>query len=136
MNERAKLNHEDNGATHEKHSIKLIPWLTAGGLLLGFLAGTFNPVEVPLSYTRYLSVALLACLDSVLGGWRAAIEKKFNNMIFVSGFFTNALLAVLLVYMGDKLAVDLYLAAVVAFGVRLFNNLAIIRRLLIERLHK
>ncbi|MDA8229457.1 MAG: small basic family protein, partial [Desulfitobacterium hafniense] len=34
----------------------------------------------------------------------------------------------LLAYVGDRIGVDLYLAAVVAFGVRLFQNLAIIRR--------
>lgn len=120
----------------KKPEIKVVPWLIAAGLLAGFVAGTFNPVEIPVSYVRYISVAILACLDSVLGGWRAAIEKKFNNLVFVTGFFTNALLAILLALIGDKLAMDLYLAAVVVFGGRMFNNLALIRRSLIERLHK
>lgn len=122
--------------TIKKPEIKVVPWLIVAGLLAGFVAGTFNPVEIPVSYVRYISVAILACLDSVLGGWRAAIEKKFNNLVFVTGFFTNALLAILLALIGDKLAMDLYLAAVVVFGGRMFNNLALIRRSLIERLHK
>lgn len=120
----------------KKPEMKIVPWLIVAGLLVGFVAGTYNPVEFPVSYVRYISVAILACLDSVLGGLRAAVEKKFNNVVFVSGFFTNALLAMLLAYIGDKLAVDLYLAAVVVFGGRMFNNLAIVRRALVERLHK
>lgn len=116
--------------------MKSIPWLIVAGLLAGFLVGTYNPVVIPVAYVRYISLALLACLDSVLGGLRAGIEKKFNNLVFVTGFFANALLAALLAYLGDRLAVDLYLAAVVVFGVRLFNNLATIRHILIERLHK
>ena len=90
--------------TIKKPEIKAVPWLIVAGLLAGFVAGTFNPVEIPVSYVRYISVAILACLDSVLGGWRAAIEKKFNNLVFVTGFFTNALLAILLAYIGEKVS--------------------------------
>ena len=52
---------------------------------------------------------------------------------FISGLLTNMLLAGLLTFLGDRLGVDLYVAAVVAFGVRLFNNLGIIRRRLFFR---
>ena len=50
---------------------------------------------------------------------------------FLSGLVTNALLAAGLTFLGDRLGVELYYAAIVAFGVRLFNNLAIIRRRLL-----
>jgi small basic protein len=73
-------------------------------------------------------VAVLAALDSVFGGLRSVIEDKFDGNVLLTGFFTNAMLAALLAYMGDRLGVDLYMAAVFAFGVRLFQNLAIIRR--------
>jgi small basic protein len=43
----------------------------------------------------------------------------------------SALLAGLLTLIGDRLGVELYLAAIVAFGVWLFDNLARIRRRLI-----
>lgn len=43
-------------------------------------------------------------------------------------------MAALIVYIGDRIGVsELYLAAVVAFGVRLFNNLAIIRRIFFQK---
>jgi len=87
---------------------------------------------LPQDYAKYMSVAALAALDSVFGGIRAAMEEKFNHGIFVSGFFSNALLAAGLTFIGDRLGIDLYLAAVVAFGVRLFQNLAIIRRYILK----
>lgn len=108
-------------------------WLPILGLMLGLAIGWFSPFTVPVEYSKYLSVAILAALDSVLGGLRAAQEDHFDSTVFLTGFFTNILLAGLLAYIGDRIGVDLYLAAVVAFGVRLFNNLAIIRRHLLRK---
>ena len=48
--------------------------------------------------------------------------------VFISGFFVNAILAMLLTYLGEKLNVDIYLAAIIVFVGRMFNNLGIIRR--------
>lgn len=103
------------------------------GLVLGVLIGLFVPVTIPTEYSKYISIVFLAALDSVLGGIRARVEEKFDSVIFISGFLGNALLAGLLTYGGDRLGIDLYLAAIVTFGVRLFDNLAAIRRLVILR---
>lgn len=103
------------------------------GLIFGLLIGIIYPVTIPPAYAKYMSVALLASLDSVFGGLRSALEDKFDNMIFITGFFSNALLAALLVFMGDKLGLDLYFVALLAFGMRIFQNLAIIRRHFIKR---
>lgn len=108
-------------------------WLPILGLLIGMVLGWFSPFSVPVEYSKYLSVAILAALDSVFGGVRAAQENHFDSVIFLTGFFTNILLAGLLAYVGDLIGVDLFLAAVVAFGVRLFNNLAIIRRHMLKK---
>ena len=53
--------------------------------------------------------------------------------IFVSGFFGNAILSILLTYLGEKLNVDIYLAAIVVFVGRMFTNLSIIRRYYIDK---
>ncbi len=108
-------------------------WLPVLGLILGLAIGYLSPFSVPVDYAKYLSVAFLAALDSVLGGVRAAQEDHFDGKVFISGFFSNMLLAGFLAYVGDRIGVDLYLAAVVAFGVRLFQNLAIIRRHFIRK---
>ncbi|KXG75012.1 hypothetical protein AN619_19820 [Thermotalea metallivorans] len=102
------------------------------GLLIGVLLGMYLPITYPTSYSLYMSVAILAALDSVFGAIRAHMEKKFNTAIFVSGFFGNAVLAGILAYIGDRLGVPLYYAAIFAFGDRLFQNFAIIRRHLLE----
>lgn len=103
------------------------------GLIIGLLIGTFFPITVPLEYAKFMSVALLASLDSVFGGLRAGIEEKFDNTVFITGFFTNALLAAGLVYIGDRLGIDLYYVALLAFGLRIFQNLAIIRRYFLKK---
>lgn len=108
-------------------------WFPIIGLLAGALIGVLSGFSIPAAFARYTAIAILAGMDSVLGGVRSEMEGRFSTGIFLSGFFANSLLAGLLVYMGDRLGVDLYLAAIVAFGVRLFNNLAVIRRRLIAR---
>jgi len=103
------------------------------GLVIGIIIGILFNVNIPDQFTPYMSVAILACLDSVFGAIRANLSKNFQSDIFISGFFGNALLAAGLAYLGDKLGVPIYLAAVIVFGGRLFDNFAVIRRLLIER---
>lgn len=103
------------------------------GIIIGIIIGIYLPITYSASYSLYVSVAILACLDSVFGGLRATLEKKFNTEIFISGFFGNAILAAFLAYVGDRLGVPLYYAAIFAFGGRLFQNFAIIRRLLFRK---
>ncbi|MGE5395941.1 MAG: small basic family protein [Chitinophagales bacterium] len=103
-------------------------------LLLGIIVGLKLPaVLISVVYAKYLSIAILAVLDSVFGGVRSYMEEVFDSTVFLSGFVTNALLAAGLAYLGDRLGVELYLAAVVVFGVRIFQNLAIIRRYLLKK---
>ena len=106
------------------------------GTLLGALIGIFMPITIPVKYSIYVAVAILAALDTVCGGFVASLKKKFDLSIFLSGFFLNAILAAILTYIGEKIGIQLYLAAIVAFGHRLFFNLGIIRRILIKRYMK
>lgn len=98
------------------------------GLSLGVIVGGYIPFTYPSSYSLYISIALLAAFDSVCGAVRASMENKYDNTLFISGFFTNAVLAALISYIGDKLGVPFYYAPILVFGGRLFDNLAIIRR--------
>lgn len=102
------------------------------GCILGAVIGIYAPM-VPYTYSGYLAIAIIAALDSVFGGIASTLNKQFDLKIFVSGFFGNAILSMLLTYLGQKLNVDIYLAAIVVFVGRMFNNLAIIRRYYLQK---
>lgn len=106
------------------------------GLIVGILMGIFIPYNIPYQYSNHVAVAILAALDSVFGGIAATLQGKFDMKIFLSGFFGNSLLAAGLAYMGDQLGIQIYLAAIFAFGNRLFLNFAIIRRFLLNKYSK
>lgn len=97
------------------------------GCLVGALIGIYAPI-IPYTYSGYLAIAIIAALDSVFGGINSLLKKNFDLKIFVTGFFGNAILSILLTILGQKLNVDIYLAAIVVFVGRMFNNLASIRR--------
>lgn len=103
-------------------------WLPILGLLVGIVISYLFAITIPAQYSRYTAMAILAASDSILGAARAHLEGQYDNKVFISGFCVNAVLAGFLTFVGDRLGVELYYAAIVAFGVRLFNNLAIIRR--------
>ena len=98
------------------------------GLLIGVLLGLALQVNVGLEFARYSAVAILAALDSVLGAIRAELDGVYDEKIFISGFVVNAIVAVFLTFVGDRLGLDLYLVALLAFGLRIFQNVALIRR--------
>ena len=100
--------------------------------ILGVAVG-LNATIISYTYSSYLAIAIIAALDSVFGGVASVINKKFDMKIFISGFFGNAVLAILLTVLGEKLNVDIYLAAIVVFVGRMFNNLGIIRRYYVEK---
>lgn len=107
-----------------------------GGLVLGIIVGLYLPWSISITYAPLTSVAIMACLDSVLGGLRAQLENKFDNAVFFSGFFANALIAALFVFIGARLGIDIYYVALLSFGLRIFNNTAAIRRIWLENRKK
>ena len=102
------------------------------GCIIGAVIGLFSPV-IPYTYSSYLSIAIVAALDTVFGGIASVLKGNFDLKIFLSGFFGNSILSIALTYLGQKLNVDIYLAAIVVFVGRMFTNLAIIRRYYIDK---
>ncbi len=105
------------------------------GCILGALVG-INIPTISYTYSSYLAIAIIAALDTVLGGISSYLQKKFDMKIFLSGFFINAILAILLTYLGNRLNVDIYLAAIIVFVGRMLSNLGIIRRIYLEKLEQ
>jgi small basic protein len=104
--------------------------IPALGLLLGILAGLLIDVEIPLSLQPYLPIAVVAALDAVFGGLRALLDGIFDDKVFVVSFVANVLIAAFIVFLGDQLGVGAQLstAVIVVLGIRLFTNVAAIRR--------
>lgn len=105
------------------------------GCILGAIVGINAPI-ISYSYSSYLAIAIIAALDSVFGGITGTLKGEFNFKVFISGFFCNSILSMLLTYLGNKLNVDIYLAAIVVFVGRMFINLTIIRKYYIDKWSK
>lgn len=103
------------------------------GLIIGLLIGLILNFDIPEAYTSYVAVGILAAIDSVIGALTANLQHRFNMRLFVTGFVGNSAIAVALAALGDQLDIPLSLAAVFAFGNRIFINFSTIRRFLLER---
>lgn len=109
------------------------------GILVGCILGALLGINAPIisyTYSSYLAIAIIAALDSVFGGISSVLNKNFDLKIFISGFFCNAILSMALTFLGEKLNVDIYLAAIVVFVGRMFTNLTIIRRYYVDKWSK
>jgi small basic protein len=108
-------------------------WFALIGLIFGIVIGIFAPLSIPLEFARYTAVAILGILDSLLGAVRADLQGKYDSAIFISGLVFNMALASAITYLGDRLGLDLYLAVLVVFTLRIFSNIATIRYSFISR---
>ena len=99
-------------------------------LIAGVVAGILIEPTVPVFLQPYLPIAVVAALDAVFGGVRAKLDKVFDDKQFVISFISNVLVAAFIVYLGDQLGVggQLSTGVVVVLGVRIFGNVAAIRR--------
>lgn len=102
------------------------------GCIIGALVGINAPI-IPYTYSTFLAIGVIAALDSVFGGITSVLKKNFDIIIFISGFFCNSIFSIALTYLGQKLNIDIYLAALVVFVGRMFTNITIIRRHYIEK---
>ncbi|GAA5415019.1 hypothetical protein Pryu01_00043 [Paraliobacillus ryukyuensis] len=102
-------------------------WLPAIFLVIGITLGFLTDYTIPEPFAPYLAVTILASLDALFGGMRAYVEHTFKHALFLSGFLLNTFLAGILTFLGIQFGLDLYLAAVFAFGIRIFKNLSLIR---------
>jgi small basic protein len=104
--------------------------IAALGLLVGIVLGLVLRPHVPLALDPYLPIAVVAALDAVFGGLRAYLDGIFDDKVFVISFVSNVLIAAGIVFLGDKLGVggQLSTGVIVVLGIRIFSNVAAIRR--------
>jgi small basic protein len=104
------------------------------GLLIGALAALYLEPVVPIGLQPYLPIAVVAALDALFGGFRALLDGMFDDRVFLVSFLSNVVVAALIVFLGDQLGVGTQLttAVVVVLGIRIFSNVAAIRRHLLK----
>ncbi len=103
------------------------------------------PPEPPPQRWRLRSVAalfvrltrghiLVAAMDALFGAFRAYLEGTFSDRVFVVSFVSNVLIAAAIVFVGDQIGVGSQLSTgvVVVLGIRIFTNVAAIRRALVR----
>ncbi|CAN5227975.1 MAG: small basic family protein [Nocardioidaceae bacterium] len=104
------------------------------GLVAGIVFGLIVEPSVPGALQPYLPIAVVAALDATFGALRAFLDGVFNERVFVISFVSNVIVAALIVYLGDQLGVGSQLSTgvVVVLGIRIFSNVAAIRRRLLH----
>jgi small basic protein len=104
--------------------------IPAIGLVVGILVGLLFHPTVPVWMQPYLPIAVIAALDAVFGAFRAVLDGIFNDKVFVISFLSNVVVAAFIVFLGDQLGVGSQLSTgvVVVLGIRIFSNVASIRR--------
>jgi small basic protein len=104
------------------------------GLVIGVGVGLWLQPTVPLWLQPYLPIAIVAALDAMFGGLRAKLDGIFDDKVFVVSFVSNTIIAALIVFLGDQLGVGSQLSTgvVVVLGIRIFSNVAAIRRKLFK----
>src|SRR6478672_2658433 len=104
------------------------------GLLAGIVLGVVLEPSIPQAIQPYLPIAIVAAMDALFGAFRAYLEGTFSDRVFVVSFVSNVLIAAAIVFIGDQIGVgsQLSTAVVVVLGIRIFTNVAAIRRALIR----
>jgi small basic protein len=97
---------------------------------VGVALGLFLKPDVPIGLEPYLPIAVVAALDAVFGALRAFLDGIFDDKVFVVSFVSNVFIAAMIVFFGDKLGVGAQLSTgvIVVLGIRIFANVAAIRR--------
>lgn len=106
------------------------------GIFAGTVLGVFIPFNIPVDYSRYTAVAILAILDSIIGAICAQSKKEFHTGNFITGLIFYMFLATFFVYLGDKLNLDLYLGIIVVFMFRILQNIGVLRDFYFKRFFK
>ncbi|MCI1748525.1 MAG: small basic family protein [Acidipropionibacterium sp.] len=104
------------------------------GLIIGVVLGLVLNPSMPVALQPYLPIMIMAALDALFGAARAYLGHTFSDKVFVVSFLSNVAIAGLMVWMGDQIGVGAQLstAVVVVLGIRIFTNMAAIRRALLH----
>ena len=105
------------------------------GIIIGIILGLGLNFPIPLELTKYSAVIIMGILDALFGAIRAEITNdRIDANIFITGLAFNIILSSAITLLGDKLGLDLYLAATFVFTFRIFSNIGTTRRAVLQSL--
>jgi len=108
----------------------------AAGLFLGIIAGlNLNIVYNP-DYVVYISLAILAILNSIFNMIHENKTGELTLVRCIAFLLTDLLFALFLGFVGEKLGLPVYLAAVFAFGNNIYKKLRILVNIFLEKFDK
>lgn len=103
------------------------------GMVIGVAAALFLPISLPAVVSGYMVAAIIVCIDAVLGGIVSRWDGKFSLRGFFISFACNLVFALGFLYLGMVLNLDLSVAVIVVFMLKLFRNFAAIYHSMIAR---
>lgn len=99
-------------------------WIPSIGLLIGLIIGALHPFSIPLISAKYLAITSLSAIDSIFVGFKARLNNHFNTTLFIIEFLLNTIVAIGLVYLGDIMNTELFMAVTIVFSARIFYNIS------------
>ncbi len=104
--------------------------------ILGICAAIGFDVYVPGYLSSYIAIVIISAVDSALCALKSMFEDKINVYNLATDFFVNTALALIMVFLGKKIELDLNYAVLVVFTLRIFKNVSVIKSALIKKMQK
>lgn len=108
-------------------------WMPLTGIIIGLTIGLLFPLSIPVAITNFMSIIALCSIDSIFIGFRAKLSNKFDTLLFTNEFILNSILATVLVYLGNIMNTNMFIAVAIIFTARIFYNLSSINQYLFLR---
>ncbi len=103
------------------------------GIVIGIAIGLYIPLVFSGAFGTYISVVILATLDTIFRAFEKDLKQDLNLLVMLSEYLFDISLVILLVFMGNRLGLPLYYAAIFVFGVRLFNSVKVMRLYIFDK---
>ena len=104
--------------------------------ILGVFCAIAFDLYIPQVLSIYAAIFIISAIDSVMGACKALLGDRFDTATFLSGFFGNTFLAILMMFLGKKIDLDLYIPIVFVFSLRIFSNFSYLRRYYLRKAKK
>ncbi len=110
---------------------------TIPGLILGMILGMIFDIKIPESLTVYIAVIILSIIDALLNSIIKEFKYTgFNLPTFFAGLIFNIIFSIIIIFLGERLLINLYLALNFVFIYRIFKKAYILQFYLVEYISK